>query len=333
MKLSSLKRLRVIVSVIFLSLTSFVFLDYRNLLPEDWINGIVYLQFIPSLLKFINLFSLSVLGFIIILVFTLLFGRVYCSTICPLGILQDIFSFFARKFKKRKKRFYRYLKPSNILRYTLLGITTVLFLFGSILLLNLLDPYSNFGRFMTYFGKPVVVALNNGLSSVLEKFDIYTIFPVELIKIQFEILLFPILMLILVLWLSLTNGRLFCNTVCPVGTLLGLLSRFSLYKIRIEKSTCTVCGLCGRVCKSSCMDYKEGKVDFTRCVACYNCLTVCTSDSVKYSRQKGILSIRQPEPVSVQHKASPDLNKRKFIAGSVAWLLGMAGISMAKEIP
>jgi len=182
MKLSSLKRLRVIVSVIFLSLTSFVFLDYRNLLPEDWINGIVYLQFIPSLLKFINLFSLSVLGFIIILVLTLLFGRVYCSTICPLGILQDVFSFFARKFKKRKKRFYRYLKPSNILRYTLLGITTVLFLFGSILLLNLLDPYSNFGRFMTYFVKPVVVALNNGLSSVLEKFDIYSVYPVGFIR-------------------------------------------------------------------------------------------------------------------------------------------------------
>jgi ferredoxin len=331
MKLFSLKRIRVIVSVIFLSLTSLVFLDYRNLLPEDWINTIVYLQFIPSLLKFINIFSLGILGFIVVLVLTLLFGRIYCSTICPLGILQDVISFISRKFKKKKKRFYRYLKPSNLLRYSLLGITTVLFLFGSILLVNLLDPYSNFGRFMTYFVKPVVVVLNNGLSIVLEKFNIYTIYPVELRKIQIEILLFPFFFLVLILWLSITNGRLFCNTVCPVGTLLGLISRFSLYKIRIEKSTCTICGLCDRVCKSSCMDYKEGKVDFTRCVSCYNCLTVCPSDSVKYSYSIGKWSIRQQDSVTVKHDTSPDLNKRKFIAGSVAWLLGIAGMSLAKE--
>ena len=129
MKLSHLKKMRVIISLVFLLATTIVFLDYRNLIPEKLISGIVYLQFVPSLLKFINLLSITILGFIVVTLLTFFFGRVYCSTVCPLGILQDLVSWISRKFKKKKNRHYQYAQPHNIQRYSLLGLSIVVFLF------------------------------------------------------------------------------------------------------------------------------------------------------------------------------------------------------------
>ncbi len=340
MKLSYLKKIRVVISLIFLLATALVFIDYRNLLPEKIISGIVFLQFIPSLLKFINLVSITIFGFIIVSLLTFLFGRVYCSTICPLGILQDVISWIARKFKKRKKRYYTFSKPHNILRYGLLAISAIVLLFGSVFVITLLDPYSNFGRIMTYFGKPVVVLANNGLSTILEKFDIYSLFPVDLVTVPIWVLVFPIIIAILVIWLSVAHGRLYCNTVCPVGALLGLLSKVAIFRITIDEEECTRCSLCARVCKASCMNYLQAEVDFSRCVGCYNCLTVCPTDAVKYTslplRSKGKTLFGKKEPnTTLMHgeMGGPDLGKRKFVKGSVAYFLGLAGISILQDKP
>lgn len=340
MKLSYLKKIRVTVSLIFLVATTLVFVDYRNMLPEKLISGIVYLQFVPSLLKFISLVSIAVLGFIVVSVLTLLFGRVYCSTICPLGILQDVISWIARKFKKRKKRYYAFSKPHNILWYSLLALSIIVLLFGSVFVVSLLDPYSNFGRIMTYFGKPVVVLANNGISSILEKFDIFSLYPVNLVNIPFWVLVFPVIIGVLVVWLSVTHGRLYCNTVCPVGALLGLLSKVALFRIIIDEEECTQCSLCARVCKASCMNFLQAEVDFSRCVGCYNCLTVCPTNAVKYkSFSPGSsfrsLTGRKGSDVTrtVGGSDEPDLGKRKFVKGSLAYFLGMAGISIMQEKP
>ncbi|UCG27821.1 MAG: 4Fe-4S binding protein [Bacteroidales bacterium] len=336
MNLAKLKRMRVIVSLVFLFCTALVFLDYRNLIPENIISGILYLQFVPSLLKFMNAVGLSVLGFIIVILLTLLFGRIYCSTICPLGIIQDALSWIARKFKKKRKRYYRYSTPHNLLRYTILAVTVLVFLFGSVLLISMLDPYSNFGRFMTYFLKPVVVDANNNVSSILEEFDIYALYPVLLTKVPFKILIWPIIVLVLVIWLSVTRGRLYCNTVCPVGALLGLMSKVSLFRIGIDGEKCTKCSLCARVCKSSCMNYNEASVDFTRCVGCYNCLTVCPAEAVKYLPQTTGIT-RSMNWKNTGHipesDDKPDKNKRTFIKGSMAFFLGMAGMKMIQDTP
>jgi ferredoxin len=340
MKLSHLKKIRVVVSLVFLLATTLVFIDYRNILPEKLISSIVYLQFVPSLLKFINLVSITILGFIVVTILTLLFGRVYCSTICPLGILQDVISRIARKFKKKKKRYYAFSKPHNILRYSLLALSIIVFLLGSVFVISLLDPYSNFGRIMTYFGKPVVVLANNGISAVLEKFDIFSLFPVNLVKVPLWVMVFPVIIVVLVVWLSVAHGRLYCNTVCPVGALLGLLSKVALFRIIIDEEGCTQCSLCARVCKASCMNFSQAEVDFSRCVGCYNCLTVCPTDAVKYKSfspvgtvtgliGKNGLDVRGTDSGSEE----PDLGKRRFVKGSLAYFLGLAGISIIQEKP
>ena len=161
------------------------------MLPESWVNTILYVQFLPSLLKFINLPTLLASGFIVVLALTVFTGRSYCSFLCPLGIFQDIVTRVAGFFNKRNRKF-RFALPHTVLRYSILAITVIVVLAGSTLMVTLLDPYSIFGRMMTYFLKPAVVQGNNLISSILTKFDIHTVYTIQLKGIAAAAYIFPL---------------------------------------------------------------------------------------------------------------------------------------------
>lgn len=326
MKLASLKKVRVVVSLIFLISVSALFMDYGNIIPLNFSGIILYLQFTPSLIKFINLFTVAGIGFIFVLILTILFGRVYCSSICPLGTLQDIISRISNRFKRNRK--YRYTKPHSLLRYSILVATIVFYLTGSIFFVNLLDPYSNYGKVLSTFFRPAIIGINNLISSILEKLDIFWLYPYEFRGIETVALIYSLLFFGAVFYLSFKYGRLYCNTICPVGTLLGFLSKYSLFKIAIDKNSCKSCGICERVCKSNCIDsFKNGtlEIDFSRCVGCFNCLTVCPSDGVNFKRRQ------YTENKNADTKAEPDKTKREFILKSVVYLIGLSGISFAQQ--
>jgi ferredoxin len=82
------------------------------------------------------------------------------------------------------------------------------------------------------------------------------------------------------------KGRLFCNTLCPVGAVLGLISKFLRYRITVDALGCVRCGRCAVSCKAGCIDYDTGAVDVERCISCFNCLTACGPDVVTFSRSK-----------------------------------------------
>ena len=142
MKQKYLKFLRVIISLTFFLLTGFLFIDLKNTLSFQFTGSLLYLQFVPSLLKFLRLLNFTAIGFFIVIILTVMFGRVYCSSVCPLGTLQDIISFFSRKINKKKK--FKFTTAHTLLRYGILVLTIIFFISGSILFINLLDPYSNF---------------------------------------------------------------------------------------------------------------------------------------------------------------------------------------------
>lgn len=230
------------------------------------------------------LLSLNVVILLFLLILSLFFGRLYCSVICPLGVFQDVVAWKSRWFKKKGRSYrFEYTKPKNILRYTLLGLTILFFVFGSSLLVITLDPYSIFGRIISQIFQPIFIWLNNSLSALLINNGIYVIYGVPQHVVITLAMILTVAFFVLVSAMAWIRGRLYCNTICPVGTMLGLLSRISLFRISIEKSACTQCSACEKRCKSQCIDSMAMEVDDSRCVSCFNCLSVCKKGGVKYS--------------------------------------------------
>jgi ferredoxin-type protein NapF len=315
MRQGHLRIFRIIIAVTFLVLITFLFVDFREIVPPVWTDRILFLQFVPAMVRFIAIPALAATGFIFILALTAFFGRVYCSAICPLGIFQDVISRISKRVHLIKR--YKYKKALNYLRYPLLALAVIPVIFGSLFILNLIEPYSIFGRIFSDLVRPGMIAANNGIAGLLEKFNTYVVARQNLQLVTWHTVLIPIVSLALVTWLSLYFGRLYCNTVCPVGTVLGLLSRISVFKIKMDAATCTKCGKCAFACKSSCINVKTLQVDSSRCVACYDCISVCPESSIRYERAVG--AGKKPVPGAA--------SKREFIGKTLIYALALAGIS------
>jgi ferredoxin len=314
MIVAKLKKIRVYVALLFFIVTVILFLDIIHLLPANITPYLLYFQFVPSTIKFLNQFSLLATGFILILILTFLFGRVYCSSVCPLGTLQDIISRLALFFNKKK--YFSLLNDYKILKYSILTITLLSLLSGSLILLNLLDPFSLAGKIFSNIFRLLLIPINNLTALTLEQFNIYRVYPIEVKALSWLAIVFSGAVLLIIGIMSFSKGRLFCNTICPVGTLLGLTSRFSFFKIGIEETDCSGCGVCETVCKAGCIDNENKIIDFERCVSCLNCFTVCPSNGIVYQRSR----INLTKGVTKQY----DADKRKFFS---RFFIGVIGLS------
>jgi ferredoxin len=315
-----LKKIRIGVSLLFFILFTVVFLDLSGVAVQKLYNYLNYFQFIPSILKFISILSIASAGFVVVMALTFLFGRVYCSSICPMGTLQDIISFISRKLDKKK--YFRLMKGYNILRYSVLAGTIVSFLTGSLILLNLLDPFSNTGKIFTNLFRPIMIFVNNFAAFSLGKFNVYWLYPIEIKGFSYAGIGFALIVLGTIGVMSFSRGRLFCNTICPVGTLLGLFSKNSIFKISIDKVTCISCNMCERVCKSGCIDKKNKIIHFDRCVSCYNCIEVCPKGGITY--KSSLLKPGEIKPIKANDK------RRELISKTFLYVIGLPLITLGQ---
>jgi ferredoxin len=276
-----LKKLRVFLSLLFFTVIAILFFELFGKIFNISQLLILRVQFVPSLVQFLSTFSIVSVGFAFIIILTLLFGRIYCSTLCPLGTLQDLFGYLSKKLSPRKKIF-KFKSAVNWLRYGLLALVILSVFTGSILLVNLLDPYSAFGKIISNFLRPLLVLMNNLASKGLSYADIYWLPRVKWVTVNKAALAFALGWLILLVVLVVKRGRLYCNTLCPVGTILGLFARYSLFRITLDKTKCNSCGKCSAVCKAECINPMDQSLDFSRCVGCMNCLSPCPDNGVKF---------------------------------------------------
>ena len=137
------------------------------------------------------------------------------------------------------------------------------------------------GRMITQFVLPFFLWIYNTAVSSMKYFNIY-LFSKDTVPLILSVLLVNIGFFILILIMSLRYGRLYCNSLCPVGTLLGLISRVSLFKFAIDKTRCNECLSCAAVCKAGCIDTQNAMIDQSRCVGCFNCLSACPQSIVSY---------------------------------------------------
>lgn len=318
-----LRRIRIVVSTVFFICFFLLLLDLRHLISVGYFNKITYLQFVPSIVKFIHIKTLAATGFIVVLLLTLATGRTYCSFLCPLGIGQDLFSWLGGRIRKKFRR-YGYKKPFTVLRYTILGITVIAAMIWGINAITIIDPYSIFGRFMTFFAKPVVILINNLFAGILGRLDVYSFSNIPISGFQLTVYTIPVAFFILVGVLSLTKGRLYCNMICPVGTFLGLITKISVIRLKFEASACSRCGRCAIACKSSCIDFLNSEIDLSRCVSCFNCINICQDEAISY----GLVKLKPKE-----HET--DENKRKLVLTSMLILFGLPpwGYSQEKVAP
>ena len=306
-----LKKIRITVSVLLFSLITLYFLDFAGFLPES-IGVLTDIQFIPALL------ALDVVVLVALIIITLIFGRVYCSSVCPMGIYQDIVAWLSKKLKKKKR--YTYSRAKTILRWSILGATLVAFLSGFTFLLGLLDPYGAYGRFVTHLFRPAYLAGNNLLETVFTSFNNYSLYKVGIYSLGVFSLITALITLLVIGFLAWRNGRTYCNTICPVGTTLGFLSRFSLFKIRFVDEKCNSCGLCSMKCKASCIDSKNKVIDRDRCVTCFNCIEVCNRNAMKYTlvgpkKQEAVEAI--PTYTYIKEDKPIDESKRRFLSATL----------------
>ena len=279
-----LVKVRITLSLAVFMLFIFLFLGEEKL-SVFLSSTLLAFQVIPALIRiFTKPCAIFIFGLVAVFIITLIFGRVYCSFLCPLGFLQDIFIALSRKVGWRKKHSYQ--RPHNFLRYSILSVTIISSALGSMSLLNLLDPYSLTGRMITQFIQPLFVWIYNTIVGLLTNFNIY-LFSKEAAWIPTSVLLVTGGFFMLILILSAFYGRLYCNTLCPVGTLLGLISRVSVFKFVIDRTRCHECVRCEGVCKAGCSDSQTAAIDQSRCVNCFNCLDACPKSVVSYRPFRG----------------------------------------------
>ncbi|MCL2074464.1 MAG: 4Fe-4S binding protein [Marinilabiliaceae bacterium] len=267
-----LKKIRISLAILFFSILTLLFLDFTGTI-HVWFGWIAKIQLFPAVLA-VNI------GIIILLVLiTLFLGRAYCSVICPLGILQDI---IARIGKIRKKLPYSFSKPKSWLRYGVLSLFILSIILGISILYGMLDPYSAYGRIANTLFLPIWQKGNNILANFAERSDSYAFYHADILPKSMPTFIVAIATFIIVALLAFMNGRTYCNTICPVGTVLGFLSRFSFFKIRFDTHKCNKCGLCEKNCKAASINSSEFNIDYSRCVVCMNCIDKCHRGAIGY---------------------------------------------------
>ena len=306
-----LRKIRIVLAaVVFVGIT-LLFLDFTGTL-HHWLSWLAKIQFLPAVL------ALNVAVVVGLALLTLIFGRIYCSVICPLGVLQDV---LARLNRKKNK--YTYSREVRWLRYPMLVVMVVALVAGVGSLFQLLAPYSAYGRIATMIMQPLWMLGNNVLGFLAERSDSYAFYTVDVWMKSLPVFVIALATLVLLVVLAWRGGRTYCNTICPVGTVLSFLARFSLLKVRFVEDKCKNCSLCSKNCKAACIDFKSHQVDYSRCVVCGNCISQCKFGALKYTWKAGDAEKTGGAGETV------DAGKRSFLVGTA--LVATGALAQKKE--
>lgn len=302
-----LRKIRITLAAICFVAVTLLFLDFTGTL-HLWFGWLAKIQFLPAVL------ALNFVVVAILLVLTLLFGRIYCSVICPLGIFQDCVSNLSSRRKGKKARF-SYSKEIKWLRYGVLVLFVIALVAGLNSLVALLAPYSAYGRMVQSLLAPVWQWGNNLLAWIAERQDSYAFVTKEVWLKSLPTLIVAAVTFIVVVVLTWRNGRTYCNTICPVGTTLSFFSRFAMFRPVIDKSKCKSCHACERKCKAACIDVDNHKIDYSRCVDCFDCIDSCRLGALKYRFAwgrgvgSGSTGAKTPQNAPVGSKMTSDESK------------------------
>ncbi len=272
--MKEIKIIRIIFSIFVLALT-LLFFFHKNIPGTDLhfyekaAQFVINLQILPALL------SLAFIYITAIIIITIICGRVICSAFCPLGIYNDLISRLGAKIRKKN---FHYKQKLNLFKYIILFAVIILSALGLSAYTGLLEPFSIFGKISAYFFVPIFSNVENAFATVINKISGYSISHEDhsIDNLHYAIGFF---FFVIITGLAFFRGRIFCYALCPSGAIFSLISKISLFNIRINKSKCVSCGKCESVCPSNAI---SGNEITSECVLCLNCVGTCSKDAIKY---------------------------------------------------
>lgn len=217
----------------------------------------------------LSMITMSIGATIVWLIITFFVGRIYCSTVCPIGSITDFFARIGRKLP-RKRKYYSWKRRNNFGIYILiayilsllLGIFTVAFVVG---------PWN----------------MMRNIASIVNPEAVYPTWVAFGLNVSIGIIAGIISLVVLIVW-SICEGRDFCNTICPIGAALGAVGHNSLMHIEIDPDKCTYCGKCEETCSAHCIKMASRYVDNSRCLRCFDCIAICDEDAIRFQLNKNI---------------------------------------------
>ena len=314
-----LRKIRITLAALFFIGITLLLLDFTGTL-HHWLGWMAKVQFLPALL------ALNAVVLVALVVLTLVFGRIYCSVICPLGVMQDVISHL-----NRKKNRFTHSRALTWLRLLMLVVMAVAIIAGLGSLMALLAPYSSYGRIVNNLLQPLYIWCNNGLAAIAEHYESYAFYGKDVWIKSLPTFLIALATFVVIAVLAWRGGRTYCNTICPVGTVLGYLAKFSWFKVYFDADKCRSCSLCTKNCKASCIDFKSHTVDYTRCVACGNCLSKCNFDALHYGHAGKTGKTEKTEKTEIS-EAPQDSTRRAFLLGGAIVAADVALAQAGKKV-
>ncbi|MBQ3812700.1 MAG: 4Fe-4S dicluster domain-containing protein [Bacteroidales bacterium] len=306
-----LKKLRVALAVVFWVGITLLLLDFTGVL-HHYLGWMAKIQFLPAVL------ALNVGVIVGLVLLTLVFGRVYCSVICPLGVFQDAVSHLGTWGKKQP---YHHKKELPWLRYGVWVLFVICLLAGIQVVVAFLAPYSAYGRMVQELLQPIYLWGNNLLAWLAERAGSYAFYEKEVWLRSASTLVIAVVTLVVIVALAFRGGRTYCNDICPVGTTLSFFSRFAMFRPVIDTDKCKHCKACEHHCKASCIAIgkESAQIDYSRCVDCFDCVGACKFDALKYK-----FAWKKDSSPSAQNDKGVDQNDKKADNGRRAFMTGTA---------
>ena len=209
----------------------------------------------------------------------------------------------------------------------MLGVFIIAMIAGIGSVVALLAPYSSYGRIVSNLFAPVYQWGNNVLAYFAERSDSYAFYETSVWLKSLPTFIIAAVTFVALVVLAWRNGRTYCNTICPVGTVLGFFSRYSLFRPEIDAEKCTNCSLCSRKCKAACINYKDHRIDYSRCVTCMDCIDSCKHGAISYKYRFGKKEIKETSETGNTNNA-----RRSFLTGMGLVLVSSAVKAQEKKV-
>jgi len=276
--------------------------------PVNWFLQLDPLAAIGTILTTHTLYR-PLLWALVTIILTIIFGRFFCSWVCPFGSLHHFVGFLANRKKTaaQKIQLNKYRKAQCI-KYLILIFLLFMAAFPSIgvtLQTGLLDPIPLITRSFNLVLLAIADRPANLVSATARFYEgawlILTIFSTAVL-------------------LNLTIPRFYCRFICPLGALFGIISRFAIWRIGKNQSECIDCKLCDRSCEGGCQP--SGNIRISECLLCFNCRRDCKDEIISY----------QTKPSLTGEITNPDISRRGFVLSLTGGILAVPAVRLSNKL-